>query len=169
MQSVTSALQIKRIVIGLLAVQGLDVRLAGMVSKAVVKMCRCKISRLLDDTLIYNYPSDWSLHVTLAVNKTLEISQVGRPSVVNKQNKWVSNTKAGHKSRTVVNVGGFFFCRQDVSISIFGRTKEFSEVRGTSLMCNFGVRSRFLDVIYGVRPPNGSPEASHLTSFPQLA
>ena len=50
-----------------------------------------------------------------------------------------------------------FFCRQDVSISIFGRTKEFAEVRGTSLMCNFGVRSRFLDVIYGVRPPNGSP------------
>ena len=50
-----------------------------------------------------------------------------------------------------------FICRQDVSISIFGRTKEFSEVRGTSLMCNFGVRSRFLDVIYGVRPPNGSP------------
>ena len=42
-------------------------------------------------------------------------------------------------------------------MSIFGRTKEFSEVRGTSLMCNFGVRSRFLDVIYGVRPPNGSP------------
>ena len=27
-----------------------------------------------------------------------------------------------------------------------------------SLMCNFGVRSRFLDVIYGVRPPNGSPD-----------
>ena len=51
-----------------------------------------------------------------------------------------------------------FFCRQDVSISIFGRTKEFSEVRGTSLMCNFGVHSRFLDVIYGVRPPNGSPD-----------
>ena len=51
-----------------------------------------------------------------------------------------------------------FFCRQDVSISIFSRTKEFSEVRGTSLMCNFGVRSRFLDVIYGVCPPNGSPD-----------
>ena len=50
-----------------------------------------------------------------------------------------------------------FFCRQDVSISIFGHTKESSEVRGTTLMCNFGVRSRFLDVIYGVRPPNGSP------------
>ena len=50
-----------------------------------------------------------------------------------------------------------FFCRQDVSITFFGRTKEFSEVRGTSLMCNFGVRSRFLDVIYGVRPPNGGP------------
>ena len=50
-----------------------------------------------------------------------------------------------------------FFCRLDVSISIFRRTKEFSEVRDTSLMCNFGVRSRFLDVIYGVRPPNGSP------------
>ena len=56
----------------------------------------------------------------------------------------------------------FFFCRQDVSISIFGRTKEFSEVRGTSLMCNFGVRSRFLDVIYGVRPPNGSPANRYL-------
>ena len=51
-----------------------------------------------------------------------------------------------------------FFCRQDVSISIFGRTKDFSEVRSTSLMCNFGVRSRFLDVIYDVRPSNGSPE-----------
>ena len=51
-----------------------------------------------------------------------------------------------------------FFCRQDVSISIFGRTKEFSEVHGTSLMCNFGVRRIFLDVIYGVRPPNGSPD-----------
>ena len=25
-------------------------------------------------------------------------------------------------------------------------------------MCNFGVRSRFLDVIYGVHPPNGSPD-----------
>ena len=50
-----------------------------------------------------------------------------------------------------------FFCRQDLSIYIFGRTKEFSEVHGTSLMCNFGVRSRFFDVIYGVRPPNGSP------------
>ena len=24
-------------------------------------------------------------------------------------------------------------------------------------MCNFGVRGRFWDVIYGVRPPNGSP------------
>ena len=24
-------------------------------------------------------------------------------------------------------------------------------------MCNFGVRIRFRDVIYGVRPPNGSP------------
>ena len=59
-------------------------------------------------TRFYNYPSDWSLLVTLAVNKTLEISQVGRPSVVNKQNKWVSNTKAGHKSRNLVNMGGFF-------------------------------------------------------------
>ena len=104
------------------------------------------------------YAPDWSLHVALAVNKTLEISQVGRPSVVNNQKKWVSNTKAGHTSRNLVNVGGFFFCRQDVSITIFGRTKEFSEVRGTSVMCNFGVRSRFLDVIYGVRPPNGSPD-----------
>ena len=34
--------------------------------------------------------------------------EVGRPSVVNKQNKWVSNSKAGHKSRSLVNVGGFF-------------------------------------------------------------
>ena len=53
-----------------------------------------------------------------------------------------------------------FFCRQDVSIFIFGRNKEFSEVHGTSLMCNFGVSSRFWDVIqvYGIRPPYGSPE-----------
>ena len=111
-----------------------------------VKFHTCWMTRL------NNYASDGSLQVTLAVNKTLEISQVGRPSVVNKQNKRVSNTKAGHKSHNLVNVGG-----EDVSISIFGRTKEFSEVRGTSLMCNFGVRSRFLDVIYGVHPPNGSP------------
>ena len=67
---------------------------------------------------------------------------------------------------------GFFFCRQDFSISIFGRTKEFSEVRDTSLMCNFGIRSQFLDVIYGVRPPNGSPgedldEKPHKTEFHQ--
>ena len=54
-----------------------------------------------------------------------------------------------------------FICRQDVSITIFGRTKEFSEVRSTSLMCNFGVPSRFLDVIYGARPPNGSPDDKH--------
>ena len=51
----------------------------------------------------------------------------------------------------------FFFCRQDVSITFFGRTKEFSKVCGTSLMCDFGVRSQFLYVIYGVRLPNGSP------------
>ena len=56
----------------------------------------------------------------------------------------------------LVNVG-VFFCRQHISITIFGCTKEFSEVRGTSLMCNYGVRSRFLDVIYGLRTPNGSP------------
>ena len=65
--------------------------------------------------------------------------------------------KAGHKSRNLVNVGGFFLPTGRLDI-LFGRTKEFSEVRGTSLMCNFGVRSRFLDVIYDVRPPNGSPE-----------
>ena len=128
----------------------LDVRLAGMVSKAVVKMCRC--FRTCWMTHFNNYASNWSLHVTLAVNKTLEISQVGRPSVVNKQKKWVSNAEAGHKSRNLVNVGVFFS-----SITIFGRTKEFAEVRRMSLMCNFGVRSRYLDVIYGVRPPNGSP------------
>ena len=58
-----------------------------------------------------------------------------------------------------------FFCRQDVSITIFGHTKEFSEVRGTSLMCNFGVRSRFLDVIYGVRPPSGSPGPDKMSSL----
>ena len=32
-------------------------------------------------------------------------------------------------------------------------------------MCNFGVRSRFLDVIYGVRPPNGSPVIHILYKF----
>ena len=54
-------------------------------------------------------------------------------------------------------------------MSIFGRTKEFSEVRRTSLMCNFGVHSRFLDVIHGVRPPNGSLALSrvkHSTTEP---
>ena len=65
--------------------------------------------------------------------------------------------KVGHTSRNLVNVCGFFFCRQDVSISIFGHTKEFSENRSTSLMCNFGVRSRFWDIIYRVRPHYGSP------------
>ena len=55
-----------------------------------------------------NYTFDRSLHVTLAVNKTLEISQVRRPSVVNKQSKPVSNMKARHKSLNLVNVGGFF-------------------------------------------------------------
>ena len=65
--------------------------------------------------------------------------------------------KAGHISRILVNVGGFF-CRQDVSISIFGCTEKFSEVRSTSLMCNFDICSRFWDVIYGVRPPNVSPD-----------
>ena len=38
-------------------------------------------------TRFNNYASDRSLHVTLAVNKTLKISQVGRPSAVNKQKK----------------------------------------------------------------------------------
>ena len=46
------------------------------------------LSRCVDwMTRFNNYASDRSLHVTLAVNKTLEISQVGRPSVVNKQKK----------------------------------------------------------------------------------
>ena len=65
--------------------------------------------------------------------------------------------KAGNKLRNLINVGVFFFCRQDLSIFIFGRTKELSEVLSMSLMCNFGVRWRFLDVIYDVHPPNGSP------------
>ena len=37
-----------------------------------------------------------------------EISQVVRPSVVNKQSKLVSNTKARHKSHNLLNVGIFF-------------------------------------------------------------
>ena len=82
--------------------EGLDVRLAGMVSKAVVKMCRCFY------TCWMTRFNNRSLHVTLAVNETLEISQEGRPSVVSKQKQLVSNTKAGHKSRNLVNVGGFF-------------------------------------------------------------
>ena len=65
--------------------QGLDVRLARMVPKAVVKMCRCFHTCWM--TGDNNYASNCSLHVTLAVNKTLKISQVGRPSVVSKQNK----------------------------------------------------------------------------------
>ena len=82
MQSVTSALsafqrflncQTKRILIGDFALlhsviaQGLDVRLAGMVSKAVVKMCQCFYTCWM--TRFDNYASDRSLHVTLAVNK----------------------------------------------------------------------------------------------------
>ena len=67
--------------------QGWDVRLAGMVSKAVVKMCRC--FHTCSMTRFNNYASDSSLHVTLAVNKTLEISQVGRPSVsINRRNEF---------------------------------------------------------------------------------
>ena len=83
--------QTKRILIGgfalLLSViaQGMNVCLAGMVSKAVVKMCRCFNTCWM--TRFNNYASDRSLHATLAVNKTIEISQVGRPSVVNKQKK----------------------------------------------------------------------------------
>ena len=33
----------------------------------------------------------------------------------------------------------------DISLLIFGRKKEFSEVSDKSLMCNFGVRSRLRD------------------------
>ena len=102
MQSVTSALSVfqgflncltKRILIGrftlLLSViaQGLDVLLTGMVSKAVVKMRRCFHTCWMTRFNIDNYASDESLHVTLPVSKTLEISQVGCPSVVNKQKK----------------------------------------------------------------------------------
>ena len=64
--------------------------------------------------------------------------------------------KAGHKSRNLVNVGGFFSAdrtSQYLSLAVL-RNLQKSVVR---LMCNFGVHSRFLDVIYGVRPPNGSP------------
>ena len=89
-----------------LIAQGLVVRLLRMVSKAVVKMCRCFHTCWM--ARFDNYAFDQSLHVTLAVNKTLEIIQVGRPSVVNKQNKCVSNMKAGHKSLNLVNVGKFF-------------------------------------------------------------
>ena len=39
-----------------------------------------------------------------------------------------------------VKVGGL-----DILILIFGYKKKFSEVGGTSLMCNFGVRSRLRD------------------------
>ena len=102
MQSVTLAFsvfqtflncQTKRILIGRFALllsviaQGLDVRLAGMVSKAVDKMCQCFHTCWMTCFNVDNYASDQSLHVTLAVNKTLEISQVGRPCVVSKQKK----------------------------------------------------------------------------------
>ena len=48
--------------------------------------------------------------MTLAVNKTLEISQVGSPSVVNKQiNEFpIRRRDINDKSRNLVNVGGFF-------------------------------------------------------------
>ena len=106
-QSVTSALQTKRIVIGLLLLRdwtsvSREWFLRPLSRCVDVKFHTCWMTRL------NNYASDWSLHVTLAVNKTLEFSQVGGPSVVNKQNKWISNTKAGHNSRNLVNAGGFF-------------------------------------------------------------
>ena len=65
--------------------QGLDVCLVKMVSKAVVKIC--PYFHTCWTTHVYNYASDCSLHMTLAVNKSLETSQVGRSGVVNKQNK----------------------------------------------------------------------------------
>ena len=65
--------------------KGLDVCLVKIVSKAVVKICRC--FRPFLTTRVNNYASNCSLNMTLAVNKSLETSQVGRPSVVNKQNK----------------------------------------------------------------------------------
>ena len=45
----------------------------------------------------------------------------------------------------------------DVSGIDFGRTKEISEVRGTSLKFNLEVRWQSQGVIYAVRPLNGSP------------
>ena len=45
----------------------------------------------------------------------------------------------------------------DVSGIDFGRTKEISEVRGTSLKFNLDVRWQSQGVIYAVRPLNGSP------------
>ena len=48
----------------------------------------------------------------------------------------------------------------DVSGIDLGRTKEISEVRGTSLKFNLDVRWQSQGVIYAVRPLNGSP-ATH--------
>ena len=47
----------------------------------------------------------------------------------------------------------------DVSGIDFGRTKEISEVCGTSLKFNLDVRWQSQGVIYAVRPLNGSPGA----------
>ena len=54
-------------------------------------------------------------------------------------------------------MGGPFDNFLDVSGIDFGRTKEISEVCGTSLKFNLDVRWQSQGVIYVVRPLNGSP------------
>ena len=86
-------------------------------------------------------------------NKTAILRPDHRKSGTSKKIQWdFQISKVGSLDFLDLIVNG-----SPVSITIFGRTKEFSEVGGTSLMYNFGVHSQFWDVIYGVRPPNGSP------------
>ena len=66
-------------------------------------------------------------------------------------------------------MGGPFDSFLDVSGIDFGRTKEISEVRGTSLKFNLDVRWQSQGVIYVVRPLNGSPGKANTVNFDQTA
>ena len=116
MQSVTSAFSVFQRFLNCqtrpfcFIAQGLDVHLA-------IWSSRDWFLRLLSRCVHVFTPVWWhALIITLSTEAytwhwlsiKLEISQVGRPNMVSKQNKWVSNMKAGHKSHNLVNVGGFF-------------------------------------------------------------
>ena len=105
-----------------------------------------------------------------AVNKT---PASGKWDVLKAQSTQVANFRyvGGANTIQLVKSGRAFWQFLDVSGIDFGRTKEFSEVRGTSLKFNLDVRWQSQGVIYVVRPLNGSPAVlplvfRHLKSLP---